>query len=767
MPVQFGPGGADPGAEEQNPLRDLLATLKRRALMITLLTLGCALAGLTVCMLSTPLYTASATLEIRGYEPVLAGAPTENLYGLDTRKLDYIKTTIAKLTRLGIADRVLSEDGLMEKLKNYFNSGDSFSITGEIRNLMVAYGLLDSPKKDEFDMESHYVHPIGFLAKYLGLIDVAPVRDTSLVTLSATTSSPSLSQAIANAHARIFIDDLRRERQDILGANQRLLEKQADELKSRLAAAEQDLARYAEKNQLVAVSNSEDANVTVKQIVNLTQLLADATAKRVRSESLLREVESKDPKTTPSILDDDAQRDARIALQQAETEYGSMIHKVTPEYPAMVDLRSRIQTLKGILMNNYQRTLQGLRMQYQTDKASESKLIDQINTEKANAHEMSKRLIQYNMLLKESESLRQLYETVLRQVQETQITGASASSNIFVSDYAARPMEASSPHTNMIVIITGLLGLTIGCLIAIFMESFSNSIRSPEEASLSLGLPFLGSVPSFELDEGIAKAVPGRKRIGSGSPNDARVPVLYESAGKASRPVSIASPQADVSEALRTIRAGIVLSSADHPPKALMVTSVVKGEGKTTVAANLAASLAEAGHKTLLVDVDFRQGRIGRLFNVPSGSLGLVDYLIGQVGIDAVMVKTPIQNLSVVPRGSLPPNPAELVGSRKMEGLMRSLREEFEYLILDSPPVLPVADALMLSRITDATLLVVRSDLTDRAQAQEARNRLLRVRARILGVILNDVKATSSAYSYANYAHDSESEDAISIADVA
>lgn len=752
-------GGEAP--ENENQLMDLLQTFKKHRGLIVFSTLGLAVFAFFACLFMDKQYTATATLEIRGYEPVLSDVPVENLYGADTRRLDYPKTTTSKLTRMGVADKVLSVPEVGEDVIAYLEEDRSSFLLDSVKQIFRAFMTNEETK----DKDPNFVHRPSLLEKYLKLISVTPVRETSLVQVAATTTSPRLSEMIANEHAHVFIEDLARERQDSIMGNLKLLQRQADDLKARLTKSEQDLSKYAGDNQILAAANSEDANMIVKHIINLTALLGDATGKRVRSESLLKEVEGKDPKTTPSIIDDDSQRQARTSLQQAEAEYAGLLQRVTPEYPQMLELHAKIQALRTTLLDNYRRMVQGLRMQFESDRAAEQKLIEQIDHETERAHDVSKRLVHYNLLLKESESLRGLYESVLRQVQQIQMTGATTSSNIFISDHASLPDSWSFPPIKILVVLAALLGFGIGCVAALVIETFNNTVVSPDDAAVISGFPFLGYVPSFDdarwgsKSESLLKVWELRKALPPGGGRASSLPETRQ--GENLPPVelspreriTLATPRADVAEALRTIRAGIILSSADNPPKVLMVTSVAKGDGKTTLAANLAVSLAEAGHRTLLMDVDLRQGRIASLFNLSAHSAGLVDYLTGRAGVDEVITETDVPNLEVTPSGSRPPNPAELVGSRKMEDFIRNLRDTYDYIILDSPPVLPVADALMLTRITDATLLVIRSNATDRTQAREARTRLMRVRARILGVVLNDFDAKSH-YAYSDYYYD-------------
>lgn len=742
------------GSSDSEPsLKDLLKLLKKRIKLVALITCISTLLGILYCLAATKLYTAVAEVEIKGYAPVLAGASVENLYGADTRRLDYLKTTTAKLKRLIVADQVLKDPDVKERVDKYLDSRRGWSFSSLLSVLSPATD--EDESGDKLDGDSNFRHKSSLLNSYLGLIDINPVRETSLVEISATTASPNLSQTLANAHAKAFIEQLREERQNSVKVNLKALQAQAEELKHKLEGTEQELASYAEKNQLVAVSNAEDANVIVKQILSLTDLLTQATARRVKSESLLKEFEAQQSNANSANVDEGAQRSVREALDTAEAEYAAVRQNVTDQFPQAKELRARITSLKSSLNGSNKRQLENLRVLYKSDSAAEKKLIEQIDIAKSQAHKISKSLVQYNLLLKESASVRNLYETVLRQAQETQISGANESSNIIVSDYATNPKNPSAPLTKMVLVTSMLIGVLIGIITVVVLEAFNNRLRTPEDVSNSLSLPILGYIPAFSLGQRpltfknkLLKRLSMSKNETQENNDLPPAPSLNEPENIAPQVISnvsdrslitLTSPKAFVSEALRTIRASILLSSAEQAPQVIMVTSSEKGEGKTTVTANLAVAFAQAGHRTLVIDADLRQSKLSGLFEIPNESSGLADYLAGQKGDHEIIHPTAINNAFICVSGSVPPNPAELLGSKKMKEFIVNCKESYAFILIDCPPILPVADSLMLSRIADAVLFVVRSNISDRGASQEARRRLRNVNAKILGVVLNDL----------------------------
>ena len=371
---------------------------------------------------------------------------------------------------------------------------------------------------------------------------------------------------------------------------------------------------------------------------------------------------------------------------------------------------------------------------------------------------MSKQLIQYNVLAKEASSLRDLYQAVLKQVKEIEISASSAASTVFVTDYASLPTSPSAPKTNLIVTLFAILGVALGLVLALILEAFDTTLKSTEDIQGALDLPLLGAVPEFSHGYDLMAPSPRPTLPLSAStapPSQAIDSTVEEHAQVTGTPpiVSVAAPHDVVSEALRTIRAGILLSSADRPPRVIMITSAMKGEGKTTVLYNLAATLAQASHRTIMIDGDLRERGLTKLFcsNRTPGGVGLSDYLTGQAELAQVVRSTPVSGLDILPAGNRAPNPAELLSSATMRDLIAHLSEVYDFVLLDSPPILPVADGLTLSRIVDSVVLVVRSRSTERTMAQESRRRLLRVNARILGVVLNDLDISADERDTAIY----------------
>jgi succinoglycan biosynthesis transport protein ExoP len=758
------PGGfSDDSSSEGKELSfsEYFAVLRANLLLIVSCGLfGAACAGI-YCFITPAQFTAKTTVEIRGYAPILPNVQTEVMFGNDTRKIEYQKTTVAKLKLDGLADEVLSRDSLALELDDYWQGQRSWMSWSKG---VFAEILSRKQKTTPYSPDDlHFVHRPGVLSKYLAMVRINPVHETNLVEIFVTSTKPSLSQRLANAHATAFIDHLQRERKESMAANLEHLQRESTDLKARVTEAEQALAQYADRNKLLTLGVDQGSSVHMRQIEGLAGLLATVTSKRIQYESLLQEAQVKGADEL-SVSDDEVVRQLRVTLKQAESERAAMASRVTPAFPAMVELNSKIEGIRGLIHQERRRITKSIQSQYEAEKTAEHRLREQIENEKGSAQDLSKRLIQYNVLSKEASSLRDLYQAVLKQVKEIEISASSAAGTVFVSDFAALPTTQSAPKTSLIITLFSIIGLGLGCIGAFLRESFDTSIKSPEEAQSQLGIPLLGSIPSFN-----ASALPGSKGKGDAkrlaAPESPSAGVVgpppgphddpssphseqreREDAGATESIIAVSRPGDIVSEALRTIRASILLSSADNPPRVVMIASAMPGDGKTTVLGNLAATLAQASHKTIMIDGDLRLSSLSALFRPAAESVvGLTDVLTGHATLGQGIHATHVPGLDILPAGSRTPNPAELLGSRTMQGLIAELEKIYDFILIDTPPILAVADGLVVSRLVDSVVMVVRSHTTDRVRASEARKRLTRVNARILGVVLNDVSTENDA----------------------
>lgn len=743
------------GDFNERTLKDYLQLLvKYRWLILTVAAVVFLLTTL-YSFLATPMYTATATIKISTYAPLIPGASVEDVMMKQSSETDYLNTQVEILSSLTLANRVMSDGYLGGTLKAYFESRRGpLSFLGAITELFV--GKKNTKQLEE---DSSYNFPVHELEAYNSLINISPVRRTSLVKVSATTANPNLSAKIANAHSSEFIELIRSERHQTTLDNLVFLKSQAQELADKVALTERKIAEYAEENAIVSLN--KDENIVVKQMAELNTLLTTATASRIKSEAAFNEAKSGSG-IDSTAFDDDSIQQQRVALKEAQAEYALLSEKFKPGFPKMVQLRARIDALKGNLKQQREEVIKGLEAKYKSDLDTEAELREQLEIQKSKAFELSRREVQYNIMKREYESLKDLHQTVLRQLKEAQLSAESSGSNISISDNAAVPLKHSSPKRLLNMLLALLVGPLLGCGIAIVIESLDNTIKTPEEAERLLNVPSLGVVPMFALEAGdkdlhlvkpkdtkeTRKGLENRSSSESDTrdiaPEEAKVPSLRDQIEL----VTLKAPKSIASESFRTVRTSLLLSSADNPPRVVLVTSGQKSEGKTTLVTNLAVTLAQSGHRTIIIDADLRRPALHRQFHRDGLDSGLVDYLAGQSELQSVINQTSIENLEAIFAGSIPPNPSELLGSKRMAELLEELAGHYEYVFVDAPPVLPVTDAVVLSRSVDGVVLVVRGQETQRNVAQNAILRLKQVGANILGTVLNDVDLRSGDYYY-------------------
>ena len=335
-------------------------------------------------------------------------------------------------------------------------------------------------------------------------------------------------------------------------------------------------------------------------------------------------------------------------------------------------------------------------------------------------------------------------------MKEMGVAAELRSSNVSVVDKGEIPQSPSKPQKGLAIFLSSLVGLLGGVGVAFFLEYLDNTIKTPEEVQRHLGLPSLGVVPDFATiahttrREAKTLEAPEQEQVEEG-----KVPTPSRALTSPTRTELVLShhPLSLIAEAYRTLRTALFLSRAGEAPRTLLFTSAAEGEGKTLTTINTAVIFAQMGLRAVIIDADLRRPRCHKVLSVRNWA-GLTEVLTGQREVQEVLKPTATENLFLLPSGAVPPNPAELVGSRKMQELMSNLLQQFDCVIVDTPPVLPVSDALLITRLVEGVVLVVNGQKTPRHLVKEARSRLLYARAKILGVVLNRVDMVKGEYAY-------------------
>ena len=413
-------------------------------------------------------------------------------------------------------------------------------------------------------------------------------------------------------------------------------------------------------------------NITVQKLADLNAAVTRAKTDRLTKEAMHRQLQASASDrarldTAPQILTNPfiQQLKGELAALQQQAEQAS--GRLGQKHPDMIKLTSAIRLAEAKLSSEIEKIVQSVRSEYQAALAHENSLVVALNQQKAEALAMNRKAIAYSVLERDVESGTQLYNNLLQRTKETGVTGELRTSNIRVVDPAEKPRTPVSPNRARNELLALFLGTLCACVLVAFFEYMDSRIKSPEEIRGHLGLTHLGMLPVLQQ-------------------KGDRYPLLS------------GGVPANFSEALRTFRTNVLFSSAEEGGRALVVTSTAPREGKSLVSSNLAISLAQAGQRTLLIDADLRKPKAHDIFGL-SQEPGLSNVLVGDAPMSAAVRETTVPGLSVLVAGRIPPNPTELLGAPRFRELMTTVRTHFDWIIVDTPPVMAVADATLVAHL--------------------------------------------------------------------
>ncbi|HVH73270.1 MAG TPA: polysaccharide biosynthesis tyrosine autokinase, partial [Candidatus Dormibacteraeota bacterium] len=549
-------------------------------------------------------------------------------------------------------------------------------------------------------------------------------------------TDPQLAARIVNAHIASYIDQNLRSKFDSTTQASTWLADQLSELKVKVQKSEDARIAYERQNQIWTLDDKQ--NITTQRLADINKQLTEAQSERMRKESLYEFAKSGNLDAVPQIQGNASLADVTKRRTEAAAQYTEAVSQYGPNFPKVQRLQTQLKDLDQAIEKEKQKTLDILESDYQEARQREAMLTQALDKQKAEANQMAERLVEYNILKREAEANKTLYEGLMTKLKETAISVGLRSSNIRVVDPAMIPSTPARPAKTRNLALAFLVGLVGGIGLALLREYLDNTVKTPDDIEKLAALPSLAVVPQFASLNGHAKKGKLLQALARNG-HQKRIELVAQHL-----------PKSAMSEAFRALRTSILLSQADHPPQVILVTSALPREGKTTVAANLAVTLAQLGDSTVLFDADLRKPGIARLLNLGSGKYaGLSSYLAGVSSLDLVSVPHPaIPNLVVIPTGPLPPSPADLLASHRLADAVAELRARYKFVVIDSPPVIAATDAVILSVQADAVLVVVRSNATPKQAFARTRELLYAVKCRILGVVLNAVDSSAPDYYY-------------------
>jgi capsular exopolysaccharide synthesis family protein len=408
-----------------------------------------------------------------------------------------------------------------------------------------------------------------------------------------------------------------------------------------------------------------------------------------------------------------------------EAEYNQNLTIYKPDYPKMVKLRELADQLKKRTDSEIKKIVLSIKKDYEAALKRENYLKSAFEKQKKDALDLNSRSVQYQILKREADTNKELYNGLLQRLKETGISANLTSSNIQILDRSEVPRSPFSPNKSRNILLSLMIGLFGGIGLAFFAEYLDNTVKTPEDIEKKIMMPSLGLVPLYKSPE-----------------NQIKLPVEF---------ISYSDTKSQISEAYTSIRTFLLFSTAGKPPKVMMVTSARREEGKTTTSVNTAISLTKSDARVIIIDADMRRPRMHKVFKV-SNTKGLSSFLSGNEEFSASLIrKTRIPGLDIMPSGPLPPNPAELLSSFRLRDLVDGLCPLYNFIIFDTPPILGLADAAITSTRTDGVIMVVRSGETPKEAARQAKKILESVNAKVLGVVLNAINESNLKYGYNSY----------------
>ena len=574
---------------------------------------------------------------------------------------------------------------------------------------------LEPPKVDETADES------ALVAGFIGRVSVDPVRGSHLVDVTFAAEDPKFAAEAVNT----LIDEYVSENLEIkLRSTQGMLDwldKELETQQKRVEESEKALAEYREKEN--ALSLDDKQNIVLSRLNQLNDAQTRARTARVQKESLYNQVKSISSGTAPDAIPIIAQnptvQDRKGKLSELQREKAKLLERYGDRHPQVVNINASLSDAQRQLDLELALAVQSVRNEYETALLEERTLSKNLEGAKVEATDLNRKGIGYGVMEREAKSNRQVYEALLTREKELRVSANSRTNNIRVVDRAEIPRAPLTPGGRRTWLMSVLVGLTLSVAVALSLDYMNDTIKTPEDVTRRLKLPFLGLVP----------AVRGDKH-----------PLLASS-----------QVPHDFGESFRSLRTSLLSKYPEDGTKILIVTSAQPLEGKTTTAANIAMALAYGGSRVLLIDADMRRPGLHRPLRL-TNERGLSQVLTGQARVRDVIQRTVDPNLLAITAGRMPPNPSELLSSERMKTLLTNLAHgPFNWIIIDTPPVLAVTDAVILAPMVNGVTFVVGAEMTRRRLAERAIEIVMQSRPRYAAVVLNKVNFARNKYYYSRY----------------
>jgi succinoglycan biosynthesis transport protein ExoP len=716
---------------------------------------------------ATPLYRATATILIDEPSASLVNIQDVLNYGgyYQTDYLGtYFNTQLKLLTSRSLAERVAkkldlgtrpeflssrrSPAGLFQAVKSFFS----------LRWALPRKRTVSSPAPASADGEASSAYAFAVLEG----LSITPVPDTRIVQVNYTSSHPVLAADIVNTLAEEFVNYSVETRYEATKQTSEFLTETVAQLREDLKRKEEALQKYGEEKKLLFLNDKE--STVVNKFSEVNTAFTEAQIDRFKKEALYRELKGLDIDALPASVNNPVIQSLKTAYSQTKSEYDEKSKFYRPDYPEMVKLKARLDSAKSALEDEIRKAVGAAEAEYRAALNKEKSLQGLLESQRTDVVRMNNNAILYRSLQIEVDNMRALLGSLVSKQNEIQVSsqlGGLRTSNIKVVDRALVPARPFTPDIRRNLMMALFLGLFGGLGLVFLIEFLDNTVKGPEDVEKLTGLPSLGIIPYLSADGMRKRSSPyGTYRysygVEDGAPKET-IPEFCEI-----ELINHLFPKFSIAEDYRTVRTSILLSHADSSPKTICFTSAMPQEGKTVTVSNMAVSFAQLEGKVLLIDGDLRKPRLHKIFKTRN-LVGLSGFLTGKLAFDEAIQKTSIENIWIIPSGPHPPNPAELLNSKRMRELLVKVKGRFDTILIDTPPALAVIDPVIVSSLADCTVFIVQAGKTTRRALAKAVEEVRKAKSEIVGVVFNEVKlgrqgAGAPYYHYYQYEYSASEE---------
>jgi capsular exopolysaccharide synthesis family protein len=753
-----GPGGYGYGnyapEEDKVHLRELWRIIRRRKWLIASIALIITTL-MTIEMYRTrSTYEASALVEV-GKDSAVLNTPGTFQVG---EEFDPFYQVNIKTKLLFLKSQPLAEDAVTrEKLynnPNFLGESGKKSIKEALSLIWARLSFQPPPEQkpqtvklapaDDVEFASSPEERSELLKPYasmvLGGLDATQIRDTRAIRITYTHTDPKIAAQVANAVAKSFVDSNLDKKKSKFEHTAEWLDEAMRRLKGEVEKLEKQKEEYTRGHKIYdtggnnATLTTETLSALNKQALEVekdtfTKRLLYEEVKAGRVNELAGEFADMVYKSAPRLLELNRQ------LKDLETKRAALDAKYGDEYPDVIENKQQIAEVKLQIAAATRALEQKLQSDYERAVKNEQEVKKNLEATKTEAVGQNEAAVGLNVIQQELETKRRLYSDYLQKSSQANLQVEEQQNNLRIIQAAQAPGAPAGPNRFRNILLALIVSLGLGVGLAFVLEYMDNTVKTVEDVTRYTQLPALSIIPA--VSSGSSRLLLKAKGKELQTTNGA---------GTLSKQLMVLEPRSSGAEAYRVLRTSILLSTAGQPPKRILFTSGQPSEGKTTTSANTAVSLAQLGASVLVIDCDMRRPSLHKIFGIDH-TQGLSTYLSRNVDIDKLIQKLPVPNVSVLPSGAIPPNPAELISSERMREMLAMLSERYDHILIDSPPLINVTDPVILSTMVDGVILVVHGGKSTRDVVRRARHELTAVGAKVFGIVLNNVDLRKDGYS--------------------